>query len=738
MRLPGDVYVPIEVHASRLPDGRLQGIARDVSTRKRVLRQQWAVAVLGQEALGALDLSTLMQHAVARVAEGLEAERCQIVELDGDQTTFTLRAAVDGSEALATTMPVVRDSHLGYTLRAAAPIAVEDLRADPRVSATGLPDDRDAVSALGVAIQANDRPFGVLAAQTTRRRSFTADDAHFIEAVANVLALAVARARTDEALRRSESRYRLAARATHDAMYEWDIASDRTFWSEGMKMLFGHGPGEVGPGIGWWKDYIHPDDLAGMLRSVVATLSSGTREWAAEYRFRRADGSYAWVHDRGYVEYASDGSPLRAVGAMTDITEQRRSEQAFRRQVGFVRLAREVATTANQASGVEDAVRSTLRQVCRHTGWPVGHAVLVTSGAVDASPTSLWHLDDAERYAEVRRIVDATAVRRGGGMVGRVWESGEPAWTAENRMASPRRAAAVASGLRGALAFPVLVGSNVVGVLEFLSEEDVPPGDDVMAVMAGVGTQLGRVIERAEAEEHLRDSAERLEALSRRLLAAQETERRHVARELHDEIGQSLTALKLNLQTLAEDAGAPRRALLEDSLALTDRTLQQTRDLSLDLRPAVLDDLGLVPALRWYLDRQGRRAGYSTELTASDLGGDIPAEIATTCFRVAQEALTNVARHAHATHVAMQLVRRADCLELLVRDTGQGFDPEHVLAKAERGGSLGLVGMRERAALVGGTLYIDSEPGRGTSIRLVVPLAATARAEELIPHRRSA
>jgi PAS domain S-box-containing protein len=530
----------------------------------------------------------------------------------------------------------------------------------------------------------------------------------------------------------------LAARATRDAVYDWDIANDRTFWGEGVKLLFGHAPGAVGGGLEWWKEYIHPDDREAMLQSVAKTLSSGTRAWWGEYRFRRADGSYAMVRDHGYVEYAADGTPLRAVGAMTDVTEQKQAEAALRRQGGFVKLAREVAVTANEAVGIETAFATILRLVCRHTGWPVGHALLLQRITGDTPPPNLWHLEDPIRFAEFRRVSDATIFARGIGMVGRVWETGQPAWVAESGLPTPRRAAALASGLGGGFAFPVCVGSTVVGVLEFLSEGAGPPADDLVAVMGGIGTQLSRVVERAQAEAHLRKSAERLEGLSRRLIQAQETERRRVARELHDEIGQTLTALKLNLGALQETIDAEQhRAIVDESLALTEQTLQQARDLSLDLRPVLLDDLGLVPALRWYLDRQGRRAGFTTEFSAVDVGDAIPAEVATTCFRIAQEALTNVARHAQTTHVVMQLAQRNQTLELVVRDAGQGFDREPAMARAEQGRSLGLLGMRERAALVGGALTIDSAPGRGTAVRVVLPLCG-GRTDILDTERRSA
>lgn len=747
MRLPGDVYAPVEVNATRLADGRLQGIARDIRDRKRAeeellraARRQQGVAALGQLALGRAPVQELMNEAVRLVADGLGAPFAKILERLPSADAFRLRAAVGWPASLVGTSlePFGPESQARFTLQSDSAVVVEDLATETRFTGPTLRTERGIVSGLSVVVRGSPQPFGVLAVHGTERRRFTPDDVHFVEAVANVLAMAIARAAADDALQASELRYRLAARATHDAMYDWDIANDRTFWSEGIEWLFGHEQGAVEPGVDWWKEYIHPDDRDELLASVSATLTTGSREWRAEYRFRRADGTYAAVRDRGYVEYAPDGTPLRAVGAMTDVTEQNRTEEAVRRQATFVALSREVATAANQAVAVSEAVRAILRLVCVHTGWPVGHAVLVEDPGEHATQASLWHLADPVRFGELRTMSDATPYRRGVGLIGQVWKTGQSAWVAETHAPSMRRAAVMASGLRGGFAFPVLVGTKVVGVLEFLSEDDRPPADDLVAVLGGIGTQLGRVIERAEAEAHLRDYAERLEGLSRRLIEAQETERRHVARELHDEIGQALTALKLNLRAIGSETNPGLvQGIVDESLVLAERTLQQTRDLSLDLRPALLDDLGLVPALRWYLDRQGRRAGFATEFIADDIADAIPSEVATTFFRIAQEALTNIVRHAHATLVAMSLVRQGSGLELVVRDSGRGFDAALATARAEHGGSLGLVGMRERAALIGAALAIESMPGQGTTIRVLLPLMAGS-GELSEPARRTA
>jgi PAS domain S-box-containing protein len=737
LRTSNGAYRPVEVSAIRLGDGRIQGITRDITARKHaeeelraLVRHQRAVAVLGQRALARVDLARLIDDAVELVAEGLGVPLCQVLQPLPDASALRVRAAIGWPAALVGTALVPSDprSEAGFVLHADGTVVVEDLRSETRFVPAPTTVAAGAVSALAVVIGSGQEPFGVLAAHATERRRFTAGDVHFVETVATVLAQAIAHARTDDALRVSELRYRLAARATRDAIYDWDIAGHRLFWSEGIHLLFGHEPGAVG--AGFWHDYIHPADCAAVMRSVEETFRSRIHVWRGAYRFRCADGSYKPVHDRGYIEYAADGSPLRAIGAMTDVSDKERAEADLRRQAAFVRLAGEVAVAANGSVAVAQTMQAILRLVCDQMHWPVGHALLLQRIDRLTTPPSVWHLGDEMRFGPFAANSEARAVERAVGMVGRVWARAEPAWIAvdDETRDFTRRDAALAVGLRGAAAFPVLVGAQVVGILEFFFEHPAAPEDDVMEVIAGIATQLGRVIERARAEEDLRDYTERLETLSRRLLQAQETERRHVACELHDEIGQELTALKLNLQKLGDglDRDIDRNtahARLVESIVLVEQILQQTRDLSLDLRPSVLDDLGLVPALRWCLSRQGERAGFVTEFH-SDVEDVVPSEIATTCFRIAQEALTNVARHACATRVQMALLKLDTGIALEIRDYGRGFDRDGEIARAARGKSLGLLSMGERAALIGGTLTIDSTVGRGTVVRAQLPLPA--------------
>jgi PAS domain S-box-containing protein len=230
------------------------------------------------------------------------------------------------------------------------------------------------------------------------------------------------------------------------------------------------------------------------------------------------------------------------------------------------------------------------------------------------------------------------------------------------------------------------------------------------------------ITERKHAEDRLRDYSERVQALSRRLLTAQEDERRHLARELHDEFGQVLAAVNFQLHAAKGLAGAAALPRLEECNALLQQAGEQVRSLALELRPTMVDTLGLEAVLRWLAERHEQRTGSEVLVDAVLSGPPPSADLAIACFRVAQEALTNVVRHAQARHVRIELRQDESVLELVVRDDGVGFAVTPTQEQAARRGSLGLLGMRERMQILGGILDVESEPGRGTRIRASVPL----------------
>lgn len=229
------------------------------------------------------------------------------------------------------------------------------------------------------------------------------------------------------------------------------------------------------------------------------------------------------------------------------------------------------------------------------------------------------------------------------------------------------------------------------------------------------------ITERKQAEAALLENARELETLSRRLLSAQEDERRHIARELHDELGQALTAIKINLQARGRFEGHSLEDLDAENIRVVDGALQQVRQLALTLRPSMLDDLGLGSALRWMADQQAGRGGLAIHVGADFPDTRLAPELETACFRIAQEALTNIVRHAQARSATIELRHEGDRLVMTVQDDGRGFDVAAMRARARAGGSMGLLGMQERAVLCGGNLAIESSPERGTMLRARFP-----------------
>lgn len=228
-------------------------------------------------------------------------------------------------------------------------------------------------------------------------------------------------------------------------------------------------------------------------------------------------------------------------------------------------------------------------------------------------------------------------------------------------------------------------------------------------------------------EEQHRSLAERLRDLAQHLQKVREEERTRIARELHDELGQALTALKLDLHWLAERTpeSEPATNRLRSMVALVDQTIASVRRLCSDLRPAVLDDLGLGAAVGWLAQDVERRTGIRCRASVSSEAPDLPAHVATAAFRILQESLTNVVRHANATEVQIALSTRGGRLIMEVRDNGSGFSEAR-----RRTGVFGMAGMHERALELGGKLRVVSRQGVGTRVRLTVPLSANRQGEQ--------
>jgi len=278
-------------------------------------------------------------------------------------------------------------------------------------------------------------------------------------------------------------------------------------------------------------------------------------------------------------------------------------------------------------------------------------------------------------------------------------------------------------GITKCILAPLSMGSGKQGMLAVvgsgLSQADVP-------AITTFANQAAIALENARLLRQTRMGRRDLQRLSARLVDAQEAERKRISRELHDQLGQAMTAMKINLDEMEATLGSALdpadRKRLTETRELLRTTIAQVRELALDLRPGILDDLGIVPALDWYADRWSQRLKIKARFEASDLEERLPGDVETALYRTAQEALTNVGKHANATEVRIRLERKTSAVSLCVEDDGQGFNTESLATKPPQQRGLGLLGMQERVGFLHGGLSVQSSPGKGTRLCIEIPL----------------
>jgi signal transduction histidine kinase len=280
----------------------------------------------------------------------------------------------------------------------------------------------------------------------------------------------------------------------------------------------------------------------------------------------------------------------------------------------------------------------------------------------------------------------------------------------------------------------ILSGQTFAGVFTnrkkdgqlYFEEETITPLRDGRGTITHF-VSVGRdITARRRAEEELETSREQLQDLAAHLQSVREDERSRIAREIHDELGQALTGLKMDISWLASKLPQAQKALREKTRtmsSLVDSTVQSVRRIATDLRPGILDDLGLAAAIEWLAHDFHARAGIACHITATLENLDLEQNVSTAVFRVCQETLTNVARHADATRVTISLRQEGESLTLTVADNGKGISEPEIAGRR----SLGLLGMRERARLLGGLLTVAGLPGEGTTVTMTVPLKQSER-----------
>ena len=325
-----------------------------------------------------------------------------------------------------------------------------------------------------------------------------------------------------------------------------------------------------------------------------------------------------------------------------------------------------------------------------------------------------------EHVQEIRKL------KLGEHIVGRAVQSGEP--VVVNDITDSTEAATMVGErqeFRAYSSVPVRSKNKVLGALSLASYLPNKFEPETVHLLSAIGDAIGIAVENARATQKLEEASKVREQLLEKLISAQEEERRRIARELHDEASQSLAALAINLETIADTLPASYRATRQKLDILKERAIQTAggiRDLALELRPSALDDLGLSMAIDWYAKGYLAKRGLDVKIEVTNPKTKLPSYTETMLFRIIQEALTNVVKHAEANKVRVQLQLNDSAAIVEVEDNGKGFDVESALSREGVRQNLGIHGMAERAALLGGNFTIRSQPGQGTCLRVEVPL----------------
>lgn len=522
------------------------------------------------------------------------------------------------------------------------------------------------------------------------------------------------RKRAAAALEESEARYRALFENASDIVYTHDLQGNFTSVNAATERIVGYTREEVmNMNI---ADVVAPDHMDRALDMIGRKLIEGT---ATTYELDSVtkNGRRVLLEVNSQLIYAQ-GVPIGVQGIARDITERHRVEQELRsreqKQAAIAELGQTALARTDLPAVFDDAVRCVTRtlgadyctvtellserdvlQSCAGFGWKsglMGHSGVPTGAGSQAGfallhgrPVLSANLETEDRFAVPKVLRDHGAQS---GMSVIIHGSGQP-FGALSAFARKRNA---------------------------FSQSDVH-------FLQSVANVLAAAIARKRLEE---ERSRHVSELATRVLQAQEEERKRIARELHDETAQSLSMLLTNLDLLEPHIpldNEPLRSGFTRVGALAKRTLDETRALSHDLRPTILDDAGLVAALQWIAVEHERVYGNFVRIHAETRYAErLPSEVEVALFRIAQEALTNSGKYAHAKRVNVTLSFPGSVARLVVKDNGDGFDPDRISGPTRKG-RLGLYGMRERAALLGGTVSVHSAPGKGTEVRVELPFS---------------
>lgn len=684
-------------------------------------RQQATIAALGQRALADADLAALFDFSIAQIVATLGVACGSIMELSADGTSLLLRAGVGWQPGLVGGLRLSADggTQSARTLNAGAPLISEDLRADARFTDVAVLRAHGVVSGVSVVIRGLDCPFGVIGAYSTGPRAFSQDDVHFLEAAANVLAVAVERARIEDELRERETQYRGIFEATSDGLIVNDLETGAVVEANpafcamhgyACEELIGADP----------RTFVHPDHHPAFADYLAAARAGSTfRTRAVDVR---KDGSRFPVEVHG-SRYMYHGRP-HVLGAVRDISDRVEAYELLEQRVADrtreLRLLLDISHDVAGTLELRPLVRVILDRV---------------KGVVDYTGAAIFTLDASGDYLDLllyqgpipQHTLNYRWALANSDYAREVIRTGAPVIIpnvfADTPLARNFREKAVRDigevrrDFGAWMGVPLTLGERVVGLLAVEIAQTGYYTERHAELLRAVADQAAVAVENARLYEQARG------------IAALE-ERQRLARELHDSVSQALYGISLGARTartlLDRDPGRVAEPL-DYVLSLAEAGLTEMRALIFALRPESLEQEGLVVALEKQAAALRARHGLAV---VAELGTepDAPLAVKEALARIAQEAMHNVVKHANASEVTLRLAQSPDEIVFDLHDNGAGFD-----ASQSFPGHLGLRSMRERAARFRGALAIESEPDRGTRLRVVIPSAWDMMASNAVP-----
>jgi PAS domain S-box-containing protein len=479
--------------------------------------------------------------------------------------------------------------------------------------------------------------------------------------------------KVNDELTQANERFGWVMRAINDGVWDWDLVHDVLYYSPRWKEMHGFSQVDVVEHIDEWVGRIHPDDRKSVLGRLQDYLHGRLPEFREEYRIRRKDGIWMWVLDRGVAIFNEQGRAVRIIGAEKDITWRKEVEQTIRRrEQEFHALADNVPALFSYI----DSKRRYRFVNRRHEELFQGHSEEILGSTVQ-------NLLGPEGYVEVEPHLDAAF--------------GGQEQSFEYRLRLPE------AGER------------------WFSARYMPDRDEQGRVV-GIFALLTDVTTLKRSEGELQEKKRQLRTLSARLLQAREEEQRRIARELHDDFTQRLASLAIDLRTISRGepcAGSPLDSRLQQLGGLAERLAADLQQMAHQLHPSILEHVGLEAAVREQVDEFISRTGLKTEIIVKKMPSAVRGEEALCLYRVLQEGLRNVQKHADATHVVVRLLGTSKGLGLCIHDDGRGFECEGGVSHRK---GLGVTSMEERLSALRGMFRLRAKPGAGTEIHAWVPL----------------